>query len=678
MRAALFAKKSVGSWTLCFGLAVCLLFAVWLSPAQAATTTNYELEKVYLYDYYDTDDTLVISGGNISGSMSQVVEWNTVRIRASVSNGYYDIEGVNLDGNYYVVSLPNDYADLTIKILDKDGNLQKHYYLQLRRKAQGIDAVVFEGQNFNYTFDSLSSNNVLTIPSWVDRLTMQVKPASNDYIIQYNTKEASDNTWEVELPDVKAMPIYITVATKDKPNNYTQYKIEVNRLSNDASAQGALSSLKINSGTDSYEMFPKFDPEVYNYYVCLPNSARNVTITPTLGNTGSTISIDGVVVPNGRASGSFVASTSGNQVMVMVTDLNNQIHVYTINMLRATRTEGSDPVMTNLRIKQGTTRNESAMMMQDTIPVFTRDIYEYELVMDSAYGYFSFRPSLIDSNCVAFLVIGNKMIQLSESGYCDPVQLSMEDKVSVRVFSADFKHYQDYNLNISARVLDDNYLLDNLVIRVDNLPVSFSPGFTRANYNYKTSADDDSKVYTVTATASSSNSTITVNNKTLTSGVESEKFPLGDATTSVIVSVTAENGETANYKVEIDRSGLVAGKVVLRIGRTSYVVNGVSKPLAAAPYISGGRTQVPVRVIAEALGASVNYNSEHKQITIKKGDERFYMQVGKIIEDFDVAPEIVNNTTFVPIRYVSEKLKCKCVFNSASKEVIISYALTDD
>ena len=46
MRAALFAKKSVGSWTLCFGLAVCLLFAVWLSPAQAATTTNYELEKV--------------------------------------------------------------------------------------------------------------------------------------------------------------------------------------------------------------------------------------------------------------------------------------------------------------------------------------------------------------------------------------------------------------------------------------------------------------------------------------------------------------------------------------------------------------------------------------------------------------------------------------------------------
>ena len=174
------------------------------------------------------------------------------------------------------------------------------------------------------------------------------------------------------------------------------------------------------------------------------------------------------------------------------------------------------------------------------------------------------------------------------------------------------------------------------MLKVDKLSAKLSPGFSRTNYEYKASADDDSKYYTITATTSSKESTISVNNKTLTSGVESEQFIMG------------------------------------------YVVNGVSKPLTAAPYISDGRTLVPVRVIAEALGASVNYNSEHKQITIKKDDERFYMEVGKTIEGFDSAPEIVNGTTFVPIRYVSEKLKCKCVFNSASKEVIISYALESE
>lgn len=675
MLAALFNKKSVWLTVLCVFAATILVYTITARSAAAATTTNYELEKIYLYDYHDTDDTVVISGSKIDSSMSQVVDWSTVRIRASVTNGYYDIEGANLDGKYYVVSLPNEYADLTIKILDKDGNLQKHYYLQLRRKAQGIESVIFSGNNFNYTFDSLVSNNVLTVPSWVDVLTMEVKQSSNDYIVQYNTKLSDNNTWDIDLPEAKPMPVYITVAPKDKPNNYTQYKIEIKRLSDEATAQGALSALKVTSGTDSYEMFPAFDPDVYNYYVMLPNNARSVSITPTLGNTGASISMDGVIVPSGKPSGNYTTSTSGNQVMVMVTDLNNQINVYTINLLRTTRSDGSDPALTNLRIKQGNSKNESSMMMQDTIPVFNRDVYEYELVMDSAYSFFSFRPSYVDSNCAAFLVVDKKMIPLSESGYSDPVQLSMDDKIFIRVFSADFKHYQDYNIETSARILDDNYLLDNLVLKVDNLPAKLSTGFSRTNYEYKASGDDDSKYYTITATASSKESTISVNNKTLVSGVESEQFIMGDSVTPIEVIVTAENGDTAKYKITLDRKGLVAGKVVLRIGKTSYVVNGVSKPLTAAPYISGGRTLVPVRVIAEALGASVNYNSEHKQITIKKDDERFYMEVGKNIEGFDSTPEIVNGTTFVPIRYVSEKLKCKCVFNSASKEVIISYAL---
>ncbi len=675
MLADLIQKKAVWLAVLCL-IAASVVFYFSLAGSAAAATA-YELEKIYLYDYYDTDDTVVISGSKIDSSMSQVVDWDTVRIKASVSNGYYDIEGANLDGKYYVVNLSKGFAELKIKVLDKDGNLQNHYYLQLRRKSQGIDSVTFSGKNFEYTFDALVSNNVLTVPSWVDSLTMEVDVSSKDYVVQYNTKTSDDNTWDIDLPDVKSMPAYITVATKDKPENYSQYKIEIKRLSDDESAQGALSALKVNSGNDSYSLFPSFDPEIYNYYVMLPNNARSVSVTPTLGNTGTTISIDGVVVPSGRPSGNYTTSTSGNQVMVMVTDSNNQVSVYTLNLLRTPRPDGSDPAISSMRIKQGTSKNEATMLMQDTIPVFSRDVFKYELVMDAAYSFFSFRPSYVDSNCAAFLVVGKKIIPLSESSYTDPVQLSMDDEIYIRVFSADFRHYQDYNIKTTARTLDDNYLLDNLVLKIDNLPAKLSPEFTRTTYDYKASGDDDSKFYTVTATSSSKESTITLNNKTLTSGAESEQFALGDNLTAIEVSVKAENGDTVKYKISLDRKGLVAGKVVLRIGRTSYVVNGTSKPLTAAPYISGGRTLVPVRVIAEALGANVNYNSEHKQITIKKGDERFYMQVGKNIEGFDSAPEIVNGTTFVPIRYVSEKLKCKCVFNSASKEVIISYAIEE-
>ena len=86
---------------------------------------------------------------------------------------------------------------------------------------------------------------------------------------------------------------------------------------------------------------------------------------------------------------------------------------------------------------------------------------------------------------------------------------------------------------------------------------------------------------------------------------------------------------------------------------------------------------MPLRAIAESLGASVFYDSATKQITISKGDERLYMTVGKVISGFGVAPEVKANTTFVPIRYVSEQLHCVCTYNNASQEVVITYNMDD-
>lgn len=663
-------KKS--AWVILSMLIFCMCL---MMSGSALAATTYELERITISDYFDTGDSVKISGSGISDSMSKVVEWRTVRIQADVSNGTYEIEGANLDNNAYVVNLNNELVDLVINIFDEKGNLQKHYYLQLRQHSDGIKAVEFSGDDFTYSFDSLASRNVLTIPARVQTLRMKVSTTSVDYIVKYNTRQSENNVWDIEVPEGATMPIYITVSTKSRPDEYQQYKIEITRLSGDASAQGSLSDIKVTSGSNTYDLFPAFDPKVYNYYVCLPNSARDVAFIPTLGNSGTSVSVNGVIVPNGKASDYYMASTSGNQAIIMVNDLNNQINVYTINMLRATKTEGDVAKLKDLRLKQGTSKNESSMLLQDTVPMFKEDVYNYELVMDSAYGYFSFRPSLGDSDGTAYFMMDKQVIPLSEMKYCDPVQLGMNDKCVIRVYSADFKHYQDYNFTVATRELDDNYLLDKLVIKIDGMPVTLSPVFSRTTYNYKTSADDDSKICTVIATAASNRSTITINNRSAQSGVESEQFRMPESSTYVEIVVTAENGQSATYKVSIDRSGLMAGKIVLRIGRENYILNGKSMPLAAAPYISSSRTQVPVRVIAEALGASVYYNSETKQITIKKGEERMYMEIGKTIEDFDVAPEIRNNTTFVPIRYVSEKLDCKCAYNSDSKEIIISYAL---
>ena len=95
------------------------------------------------------------------------------------------------------------------------------------------------------------------------------------------------------------------------------------------------------------------------------------------------------------------------------------------------------------------------------------------------------------------------------------------------------------------------------------------------------------------------------------------------------------------------------------------------------PYInSDDRTMVPLRFIAEAFGAEVNYNDDTREIDISTADGRYLTMVPGESDyvigqhskpgdntsgspahmTMDTAPEIVNDRTFVPVRTVAEAL----------------------
>ncbi|MBQ8002895.1 MAG: hypothetical protein IJ297_05570, partial [Clostridia bacterium] len=58
------------------------------------------------------------------------------------------------------------------------------------------------------------------------------------------------------------------------------------------------------------------------------------------------------------------------------------------------------------------------------------------------------------------------------------------------------------------------------------------------------------------------------------------------------------------------------------IGTKSYTLNGVEKQMDTESVILNDRTMVPVRVIAEAFGMSVNWNGDTRQVNIKRGKAR--------------------------------------------------------
>jgi len=110
-------------------------------------------------------------------------------------------------------------------------------------------------------------------------------------------------------------------------------------------------------------------------------------------------------------------------------------------------------------------------------------------------------------------------------------------------------------------------------------------------------------------------------------------------------------------------------------------VNGapLSEPLQVEPYIKNGNTYVPIRVISEAFGAKVEWLSDVKGIIIEFMGKKIEMQVGSkkaIVNGVSVElgspPEIKGGITFVPIRFVADTLGAEVKWIAETREIIIT------
>ena len=92
-------------------------------------------------------------------------------------------------------------------------------------------------------------------------------------------------------------------------------------------------------------------------------------------------------------------------------------------------------------------------------------------------------------------------------------------------------------------------------------------------------------------------------------------------------------------------------------------MNGQSYNIDAAPFISNGRTLVPVRYLADALGAQTAWDAATQTITITKGGTTIELTIGSTAittngktSQMDTAPLIENGRTYLPARYIAEAL----------------------
>jgi hypothetical protein len=96
------------------------------------------------------------------------------------------------------------------------------------------------------------------------------------------------------------------------------------------------------------------------------------------------------------------------------------------------------------------------------------------------------------------------------------------------------------------------------------------------------------------------------------------------------------------------------------------------------PIYTNGRVLVPLRGVFEKMGASVQWRPADRTVTAMKGatdvslriGERWASVDGKTLS-MDVPAQIVNGSTMVPIRFVSEALGAQVDWNDSSRMVMI-------
>lgn len=111
----------------------------------------------------------------------------------------------------------------------------------------------------------------------------------------------------------------------------------------------------------------------------------------------------------------------------------------------------------------------------------------------------------------------------------------------------------------------------------------------------------------------------------------------------------------------------------------SVVYNDAPMAVKPSPTIVNGRTLIPLRSIMENFGAEVTWNPADQSIFITKQNTTISLQINNLIATvngknitLDTTPKLMNDRTFVPLRFISEALHLSIRWESKNQTVYIS------
>lgn len=285
--------------------------------------------------------------------------------------------------------------------------------------------------------------------------------------------------------------VKVTAASGDSKN----YTINITRSLN---ANNKLQSLEVVD----HNLSPAFNKNINSYNVTVESYVTNIVINATPEVSTSTV----------VGTGNKTLQTGTNTFNVEVTSENNQKNTYVIVV---TKKASNDSSLSSLSIKE-TSLNET----------FQRDLLVYTANVPNNVNQVTINATASDEHAKS--VTGTGVVKLNTGNNTVRVTVTAEDNTTT-TYTIVITRARSNNANLTSLTLSDSYNLNET--------------FNKNDTNYTATVPNSVSNLTISATPEDSNATVSGTGQTT----------LNTGNNTVNITVTAEDGTTKTYQIDIFR-----------------------------------------------------------------------------------------------------------------------------
>ncbi len=332
-----------------------------------------------------------------------------------------------------------------------------------------------------------------------------------------------------------------------------------------------LADLSTSAGTLS----PAFASSTVNYTTTVTHAVASLTVTPTVAESHTSVTVGGNPVTSGNASPSFPLIEGSNPIDVVATAQDGTPLTYHLVVTRLPLSTNSN--LASLALSKGT-----------LTPAFASGVHFYDANVSGVVSNITVTPVVADPGA-AVTVDNDPVLSGSQS---EPIVLvNGSNTITVRVLAEDGTSETTYEITVHRGIPSTNADLANLTTSSGTL----APTFSSAETDYTSHVSYATTSITVTPTIADGSATVKVNNATVLPGNASGPISLAIGENTIDIVVTAEDG-IANrvYTLVVTRDP----QEYVWAGNTGTWSDASKWTLAEAPPIGGnapvGSTSVPM------------------------------------------------------------------------------------